>query len=177
MKIKLKDIELDNINYKLNTNNGIGCSNSSKMINFTYLGNELEFQTPKVMIKKIIKENNKEYLLLKIIGTEACRLFYSKIIEMEQHHNKNLNKKWFDSRLPINDIKTVFDDDCFMVKIPFKYSKPGINTFYTDGRLFNYYHLKEGMEIICLLTINNIWINFDNITSYNLTVKEILVTK
>jgi len=33
------------------------------------------------------------------------------------------------------------------------------------------------MEIICLLSINNIWINFDNSINYYLNVKEIKITK
>ena len=83
MKYKLKDVDFDKIEYKysLNSNNGMGNTNC-KLINFTYLKEELEFQTPKVLIEKILKENNKEYLVLKIIPTEACKTFCRKILEM-----------------------------------------------------------------------------------------------
>ena len=178
MKYKIKDILLDNIDYKIIVNNGIGNGNNNcKFVNFTYSGNEIEFQTPKVLIDTLIKEGDKEYMLLKIIGTEACKSFYSKICEIEKNHTKNLNKNWFNKELPVNSIKTIFEEDCFKVKIPFRYSKPSINCYSANGNLFNYYHLKEGMEIICLLTCGNIWINFDNVASYNLSIKEILVTK
>jgi hypothetical protein len=178
MKYKIKDILLDKIDYSLIVNSGIGNGNNNcKFINFTYSGNEIEFQTPKVLIEKIIKEGNKEYMLLKIIGTEACKSFYLKIVEIEKNHNIKLNKKWFDKTLPINNIKTIFEEDCFRVKVPFRYQKPLATCYSSNGNLFNYYRLKEGMEIICLLTCGNIWINYDNVASYNLSVKELLVTK
>ena len=73
-----------------------------------------------------------------------------------------------------NEDILVFNEDCFIVKIPFKYSKPLIKV-YKDNKLFNYYHLAKGMEIICLLNLSKLWVNFKNEISYNLNVKEILV--
>jgi len=180
MKHKIKEIDFNRLNYiySIDSNNGMGNTNC-KLINFTYNGEELEFQTPKVIIEKLIKENNKEYLLLRIIGNQACKTFCTKILEMEEAHNNKLsvNTNWFNNKLQTNNIKSVFQNDCFIVKIPFKYSKPCIKIYTTDSNLFNYYHLKQGMEIICLLSSNNLWINFDNSVTYNLIVKEILVTK
>jgi len=175
MKHRLKDINLDLIEYNLVQNNSI--NNNCKLINFTYSGQELEFQSPKVIIEKIIHENNKEILILKILGNEACKTFCLKLFDLEKNINYSLKKNWFNERIPINDVKSVFKGDCFTVKIPFKYSKPLINTYSSNGNIFNYYNLKEGMEIICLLSINNIWINFDNSVSYYLNVKEIKITK
>ena len=145
------------------------------MINFTYNSDTLEFQSPRVLIEKIIKENGKEYLLLKIIGTEACKSFCSKIIELEKCHSDNI-KPFFNKNLPTSLIKSIFSEQTFMVKVPFKNENPQIDIYHADN-LFNYYHLAPGMEIICMLMCNNIWINFDNVASYNLTIKEILVTK
>ena len=132
-----------------------------------------------MLIEKIIKENNKEYLLLKILPTEACKTFCTKIFELENKHNIELNnhKDWFNKKIPISEVKSVFNEDCFIVKIPFNYSRPNVKIYDKDSKLFNYYHLKQGMEIICLLNVNNIWINFDNVPNYNLIVKEILITK
>ena len=48
-------------------------------------------------------------------------------------------------------------------------------TVYKGSSLFNYYHLSKGMEIICLVNLSKLWINFKNEGSYNLNVKEILV--
>jgi hypothetical protein len=45
-----------------------------------------------------------------------------------------------------------------------------------NEKLFNYYHLSESMEIICLLSLDKVWISNVNEPNYNLTVKEILVT-
>lgn len=175
MKLKLKEIDFEKLVYSLN--NGI-FGEECKMINYSYQGSEFEFQTPKVIIEKIIKENSKEYLLLKILGTEACRTFYSKISELEDTHNSVISKhnEWFNNSLPIGNVKSVFKGQTFLVKVPFKYSSPNIK-IYKDSRLFNYYHLKEGMEIICLLGCNNLWINFDNNVSYHLILKEIMITK
>jgi hypothetical protein len=174
MKFKLKDVDFNLIEYKLNQNKHIveNCS----LINVSYNKEDFEFQTPKVIIERIIKENNKDYLLLKLIGNQACHLFFSKIFELEENINKSFKKEWFNNSIPISNIKPIFTGDSFTVKIPFKYSKP-ITKCYSNGSLFNYYSLLPGMEIICLLSLKNIWINFDNNVTYNLSVKEILVTK
>jgi hypothetical protein len=178
MKIKLKDIDYSKINYFINGSDGIINGNSNcKLINFNYSGEVLEFQTPKVLIEDIVKEGTKEYLVLKILPTEACKTFCTKIFELEKNHDQNLKKEWFNKKLQISEIKSIFENDHFTVKVPFKYSKPCLNIYDKDSKLFNYYHLKKGMEIICLLNCNNIWINFDNVSVYNLNVKEILITK
>jgi len=158
MKYKLKDIVFDEISFdKINIENGT-------LLNLKYKNDSLEFQTPKVTIDSLIKENNHEYLILKIFGNEACKLFFSKINELETQFSDNLNNK----------IKSVFTEDNFIVKIPFKYSKPLIK-IYKEDSLFNYYHLSKGMKIICLLNIDKIWINTYNEPNYTLTVKEIMV--
>ena len=83
---------------------------------------------------------------------------------MEEYFNKYIKNK----------IKSIFNEETFIVKIPFKLSNPQIKV-YKDNKLFNYYHLTKGMEIICLLNLSKLWTNFKNETNYNLTVKEILV--
>lgn len=163
MKYKIKDLSFENLKYNKSE------INQSTLINFTYLGNELEFQTPKVVLEKIIKENGKEYLLLRALPTEACQTFFNGIKNLEEAHIKSSKKNLI--------IKSVITDNTFLVKIPFKYSKPIIKLYSKNGSLFNYYHLKPGMEIICLLGSSKLWINFDNIVTYNLSVKEILITK
>ena len=174
MKIKLKNAVFENIKYTYSI-----FKNDCKLINILYNNEEINFQTPKVIIKKIMRENDKEYLLLQLVGNEACKTFYSKIIELENYYNKITqdNTDWFNDSIPITGIKSVFTNDTFIVKIPFKYSKPSIKLYTSDNNLFNYYHLKPGMEIICLLGSNNLWISQDNSLSYNLIVKEILVSK
>jgi hypothetical protein len=174
MKYKLKDIDFTNgIEYKLNS--GIGVKlNGNNLVNFTYNSELLEFQTPKVLIEKVIKENNKEYLVLKIIGTEACKTFCSKMLSLEKIHYTNV-KPFFNKNIP-SSFKSIFNEQTFTVKVPFRNENPQIK-IYDHSHPFNYYHLTPGMEIICVVTCNNIWINFDNTASYNLTVKEILVTK
>ena len=172
MKYKLKDIEIDKLKYSLN---GI-INGNCKLININYYDESLEFQTPKVLIEKIIKENNKEYLLLKILPTEACKTFCTKILSLEDKHNSELNnhKDWFNKRIPISEVKSIFVDDCFTVKIPFKYSKPIIKVYNETG-LFNYYKLSKDTTVICLLGLDKIWINQYNEPNYNLIVKEIMV--
>jgi len=172
MKYKLKELNFSNLKYNKSD------MNESKLISFTYLDNELEFQTPKVILEKIIQEDNKEYLLLKLLPTEASKTFQNGINNLEDSHNKIINlKNWFNYSLPRNGIKSVINGDSFIVKIPFKYSKPTLKIYSKNGSLFNYYHLKSGMELICLLDSSKLWINFDNSVTYNLSVKEILITK
>ena len=126
MKHKIKEITLDEISFtKTPVDN---------LINVKYHDSSLEFQTPKVIIESVIKENGHEYLILKIIGNQACKLFCSKILELEKYFSVYVG----------NTIKTVFDNDCFTVKIPFKYSKPCIKV-YKNESLFNYYHLTKDL--------------------------------
>jgi hypothetical protein len=162
MKHKLKEINFTDISFdKTNLNNGT-------LLSLKYKENSLEFQTPKLHIESLIKENGHEYLVLKIIGTQACKTFCTKIIELEKYFSEYLLKNGSGE-----SIKTIFNEDLFTVKIPFKYSKPLIKVYKNDN-LFNYYNLENGMEIICLLSIN-LWINMYKEPSYNLNVKEIMV--
>jgi hypothetical protein len=119
-------------------------------------------------IEKIAK-----FIVLKILGTEACKIFCSKIFEIEQFFNETLQNNDFFSKKP-SDIKPIFEEDLFTVKIPFKYSKPLVKVYKNDS-LFNYYHLTKDLEIICLLELDKLWINTFNEPSYNLNVKEIMV--
>lgn len=171
MKYKLKEIDFGNIDYSLNQFNN---PNNSKMVDVKYLSNDLDFQTPKVILHEVLKENGKEYLILKLLPTEACKTFVSKILLIEENINQKMKKHWFNDSIPINNVNRLFNGPTFSVKIPMRFSKPQID-IYSNGKLFNYYHLREGMELICLLSFNKIWINFDNVVSYNLTVKEILL--
>jgi len=156
MKYKIKEIDFDKLTFKeVKLNNG-------KIVNIIYNNDSLEFQTPKVIIDSVNFENN--YIILKILPTEACRLFCSKIFVLEEK---------IKTKYPIN---TIFKKDTFTIKIPFNYSKPTIKIVSKETDFFNYYHLKEGMEIICLLTCNKLWIGENEDCNYNLKAKEILVT-
>jgi hypothetical protein len=93
-------------------------------------------------------------------------MFYKKIAEIESHIGNTTSTGSTGSNLI---------GDCFKVKIPFKYGKPQLNIFSKDDYLFNYYHLVEGMEVILLLSINNVWINSDGFSTYSLIVNEILI--
>ena len=158
MKYKIKEIDCSSIVFnKTQLEQGT-------ILNIKYKSDSLEFQTPKVVIDSLIKENDHEYLVLRILATQACKTFCSKITEIETFFEDYLK----------SFIKPVFKEDLFTVKIPFKYSKPLIK-IYKDDSLFNYYHLEKGMEIICLLGIDKIWINKYNEPNYNLIVKEIMV--
>lgn len=176
MKYKIKDLHFADLKYNYSLN---GKFNNCKLIRYTYNEEEIEFQTPKVIINDIIEKDNKHYLILKVLPTEACRTFYTKINELEENHNRVLCKhnEWFNSSLHRDSIKSNINGDLFTVKVPFKYSNPLTKLYDKDSNLFNYYHLKKGMEIICLLSTDNLWINFDNLVTYNLSTKEILVTK
>lgn len=162
MKYKLTDISFDNLEYtpkELNT---------GTLINIKYSGEALEFQTPKVLIQDIIREAGKEYFLLKIKSNQACKKFFEKILELENN---------FICKFNATLIKSIVEDDHFIVKVPFVYSKPSIRVFSDNGSLFNYYQLSKGMEIICLLFYDKLWMNKDNSFQYYLQVKEIMLLK
>jgi len=162
MKYKLTDISFDSLEFSSKE------LPAGTLVNFKYSGEHLEFQTPKVIIHEIIKEAGKEYLLLKIVGNEACKKFFQKIHELECAFNK---------KLPKCTIKSIFEADHFIVKIPFSSSKPNINVYSSDGNLFNYYHLSKGMDVICLLQCGKLWIDQNNLICYHLQVKEIMLLK
>jgi hypothetical protein len=157
MKFKLKDIDFNTIKYSEPV-----LFENSKLLNLSISDEIMEFQTPRVIIENIVEQN----LVLKFLPNEASKIFYSKIIELENHFSK---------KYPSYCLKNNFKNDTFTVKVPYRYSKPCIKVYFGDSQ-FNYYNLKKDTEIICLLSCDKIWINNDKI-SYNLNVKEILITK
>jgi hypothetical protein len=147
MKINL--INLTHLKYSLGFE-----KDGNKLINISYLSKILQFQTPTVVIKEIVKESDKDYLLLELLNTRACKTFYDFVIRLEQTYP---------------GIKSIFNGNTFRVKIPLKKT---IN-IYCDDKLFNYYHLREGMEIICLIEYSKLWVN--KVAVYNFNVNEILI--
>jgi len=159
MKYKLKELDFNLISLnKIQIESGT-------IVNLKYNNEILEFQTPKVIIDSLVKENDHEYLVLRILPTQACKTFCSKILELENYLSETLK----------NNVKSIFMENNFTVKIPFKYSKPLVKV-YTENKLFNYYHLEKDLEVICLLTIDKVWINIYDEPNYNMIVKEIMVT-
>jgi hypothetical protein len=152
MKYKLINTDFSNLKFNKGIENSLG-----KLINITYLNESFEFQTPKMTIHKIIKENGKEYIIFKIVN----KSFQNKILELEKYLAGYLKKTTV----------SILNDLFIKLKVQIKYSKPIITIIY-NNELFNYYHLVPGMEVICLVTLNTLWIN-DSI-NYNLTIKEIL---
>ena len=145
MKYKLKELTFESLNGNIHeTDNG-------KLYN---LIEPIEFQTPKIKIVEICND----YLTLQILPSEACRIFFNKIDEFEQTLSKRFN------------LKTVklFENELFKVKIKNKNFK-----IYLNGNLFNIYHLKTGMDIICLVSISRLWIT-DSIR-FNLKVNEMVI--
>jgi hypothetical protein len=163
MKYKLTDVSFDKITY---TTKEINYDKYDKcIINVKYISESLEFQTPKILIQEIIKENEKEYLILKIIGNKACKSFFDKIHELEKSFEKHFKVK----------VNSIFENDHFKVKVPFISEKPNIKVYH-NNQLFNYYQLSKGMEIICLLQCDKLWKDPFHLY-YNLHVKEIMLLK
>jgi len=146
MKISLKEICFDNLKFTKCVT-GLGTIyNLNEIINF---------QTP---IVKIISISN-EYITLEILPTQACSLFYTKIQEFESKL-KSLFKK---------------EVNCLFEKINFKVKIKNNKNFkiYSNGDLFNFYHLKAQMNVIVLVSINKLWDN--GIINYNLNVNEMVL--
>ena len=156
MKYKIKEIIPEKLSLnKIELNNGT-------IFNVKYNNDSLEFQTPKLFIDSLVKEKNQ--LSLKMMNTQACKTFYDKITEIEAFLTKTLKNK----------IKSIFYEDLLNIKIPFSHSKPLVK-IYKDEKLFNYYHLEKDTNIICLVTLDKIWINNFNEPSYHLSAKEIMI--
>jgi hypothetical protein len=158
MKYKLKDICLEQISFnKSKLDSGI-------IYNLKYNDECLEFQSPKMILESIHKEKNNEYIALKVLPTQACKSFYLKIKEIELFFGATFK----------NPVNSVFYDSFMRVKVPFKFEKPLTKIYKTDS-LFNYYNLSQGMEVICLLSIDKVWVNNFDEPSYQLNVKEIMI--
>ena len=160
MKYKIKEIDVNNFVFnRTQLNNGT-------IVNLKYLEDTLEFQSPKMVMREIKKENDNEYLILELLGTQACKTFYLKVLEIEDYFNKKLNN---------NLTKSVFCENFVTLKIPFKGSSTPLVKVYKNDSLFNYYHLTADTQVLCLLSLDKIWINNFNEPSYHLNVKEIMV--
>jgi hypothetical protein len=158
MKYKLKEISLDNVSFnKSQLETGV-------IYNLKYNEGSLEFQSPKMIIDTILKENENQYISLKVLPTQACKSFYLKVKEIETFFTTTFK----------NPIKSIFHEDFMKIKIPFKCGKPLPKIYKTDS-LFNYYNLCAGMEVICLVGIDKVWVNNFDEPSYQLNVKEIMI--
>ena len=158
MKYKLKDISLEKVSFnKSQLETGV-------IYNLNYNDNSLEFQSPKMIIDSIYKENQNQFILLRVLPTEACKSFYLKIKEIETFFEQTFK----------NPVKSVFHNDFLKLKIPFKFDKP-LPKIYKSCSLFNYYNLSPGMEVICMVGIDKVWVNNFDEPSYQLNVKEILI--
>jgi hypothetical protein len=158
MKIKLKEISFQNITFnRSQLDNGV-------IHNVKYNGDPLEFQTPKLFLESVVKENNGEYLVLKVMATQACKTFCLKIKQLEEFIGITFK----------NPVQTVFNEDHLKVKIPCKSSRPLVK-IYKNDQLFNYYNIENGMEVICLVALEKVWVNNFNEPSYNLNVKEMMI--
>ena len=71
MKYKLKEIDVKNISF---TSTYL---QSGTLLNIKYNKELFDFQTPKVILDSVIQENGHEYLVLKVLGTQASKLFCS----------------------------------------------------------------------------------------------------
>lgn len=158
MKHRLKEITFEEIYFsKVDLQSGT-------LFNLKYKNESLEFQSPKLIIDSLVKQNDNEFIILKILPTQGCKTFCDKINQLEAFFSKKME----------NSIKSVIQEDLITVKIPFKYSRPLVKV-YKDDNLFNYYHLEKDLEIICLLCIDKIWVNNYQEASYHLNVKEIML--
>ena len=159
MKYKIKELEIedalftfDKIPFQGNT-----------ILHVKYKHDTLEFQSPKMCVGSVIKENNKEYFLLRLASTKAHQIFCSKVYDIEKVFSRKFG-----------NIRSAIDTENVIVKIPCKNGNPLVKV-YKENKLFNYYHITQGMEIMCLIGINKLWMNSNKEVYYNLIVKEINV--
>lgn len=160
-RINITTFDFSTIKFNLGNSNAYG-----KLMN---INEPLLFQTPTLVIESVVIETNlngleKWYIIVKLRNTKACKTFNTKIQELETYLKKT-------KRLEINEL--IGNGQTFKLKVPFKNGNPQIKIYDTNDRLFNYYHLKAGMEIKAMVEFSKIWIN--TIINYNLTISEIKV--
>jgi hypothetical protein len=144
--MKLKDIEFNNLDHTIHE------TSYGKIIN---LKEHYEFQTPSIVINSI----EDEYLNVHILPNEASKIFFNKINLFE---DKLIDK----FKYPVDSL---FNGINFKIKL----SKS--KKVYLNGEQFNFYHLKPLMKIICLVSIEKLWISQYLVLHYNLKVNEIVV--
>jgi hypothetical protein len=151
MKFKLKELEFKGL---LNYNEHK--TNIGRIIN---LQESIEFQTPTLRIVEI----DSNFITLSLLPSEACRVFYTKMIEFETILKEKFSDSYFES---------IFKNETFKVNI-----KNDNFKIYLNGEQFNIYHLKPGMDIICLVSISKLWISSYNLLNYTLKVNEMVLKK
>jgi hypothetical protein len=149
--MKLKELILSNIKF---VNKPLSTGN---VINVKYLDEPFEFQIPKGSIVFI------DHLNLMVLVTNNS--FVQKIKELEQFLEKRYHKS----------VKSVFNDNILNLKFPYKFSKPMFKVYF-ENRQFNHYNLKQEDSIICLVTIDKLWISQTEI-NYYLNIKEVMLLK
>ena len=75
--------------------------------------------------------------------------------------------------LILNVLRTCFPKISIISRVD-EFSKPEFKVFF-ENRLFNYHHLKQSDEVICLVSISKLWKS--NTLNYNLIIKEIMLLK
>ena len=161
VRINITTFDFITVKFNLGNSNEYG-----KLMN---INEPLLFQTPTLVIESVVIETNlngleKWYIIVKLRNTKACETFSTKIKELEKCLKRT-------QRLQINEL--IQSDQTFKLKVPFKNGNPQIKIYDTNNQLFNYFHLKSGMEIKAMVEFSKIWIN--SIINYNLTISEIKV--
>jgi len=144
--MKVKDLEFNNLDHTVHE------TSYGKIIN---LKESYEFQTPSIVINSIDEDS----LNVHILPNEASKIFFNKMNLFEE---KLIDK----FKYPV---------DALFNGINFKVKLSKTKKVYLNGELFNFYHLKPLMKIICLVSIDKLWISQYSVLHYNLKVNEIVV--
>ena len=167
MKIKIKDLIFENI--ILSPVRDFSSSNleQSTLFNIKYsAGNhfeELSFQTPQMVVERISDEPSGKFMYLRLLQTNACKIFYEKIKMFEMV---------FTEKLKCETVSTIKHNNTIKIKVPHHYNHPMVETFHNSQQI-PYNSLKPLDKIICILTLNKLWMS-NNKIFYNLSVSEIL---
>ena len=148
--MKLKELILSNLKF---SNKELS---NGQIINVRYLDEPFEFQIPKAIIHFVENET--------IILDVDNKLFLEKMTSFETFISKRFNK----------ELISPIENNLVKLKLPFKFSKPQFKVYH-GSRLFNYFNLKAGDEIICLVFLDKLW-NSESI-HYCLNIKEIMLLK
>jgi hypothetical protein len=124
------------------------------IVNVKYLDEPFQFQLPKGSIEYI----GNEHLTLNINNN----LFFGLIGSLEDYMSTRFNRP----------IESIISENFVQLKLPFRNSRPEFKVL-LDNRLFNYHNLISGMEVICIVSLDKLWIT-DKI-NYTLTIKDILL--
>lgn len=151
--MKLKEINFHEIEFKPVINKEL----NGTLINLSIKGDNITFQTPKLIIKEIFKD----YLLVSLTNS-----FKEKVLNLEEHYSSHFKKV----------VSSLINNDYIVLKIKYSKDNPVLKVYDNSFDLINFYSLQKGDKVIVSVLNKCLWIN-NNTINTNLIIEEIMLIK